>query len=63
MAKILNYLKSKFNLKIRHAPWRPGDVMHSNADIKKAEKDFGYKPLVGFWEGMERTLKWWQIDK
>ena len=61
--EILNYLKSKFSLKIKHAPWRTGDVMHSNADIKKAEKDFGYKPLVGFWEGMERTLKWWQIDK
>jgi len=61
--EILNYFKTKFDLKIKNAPWRPGDVMHTKADIKKAQKDLGYKVLVSFWEGIERTLDWWKINK
>ena len=61
--QILNYLKEKFGdkVKIKHAPERLGDVKHTQADIAYASSDFGYKPLVNFWEGLERTIKWWNI--
>ena len=27
----------------------------------KAKKDFGYEPLVKFWEGLEKTVEWWGL--
>ncbi len=59
--EILDYFVSEFGSKVRHAPWRPGDVMHTQADISKAKKDFGYEPLVKFWEGLEKTVEWWGL--
>jgi nucleoside-diphosphate-sugar epimerase len=41
-----------------HTDPRPGDVRHSRADIAAARADLGYKPEVGFEEGMQRTLAW-----
>lgn len=35
---------------------RPGDVMHSYADISEAENVLKYKPLVSFTEGLKRTI-------
>ena len=36
--------------------------MHTLADVSSAKKDFGYEPLVTFWEGLERTVKWWELE-
>jgi nucleoside-diphosphate-sugar epimerase len=41
-------------------PPRPGDVMHSLADIEKARRLLGYDPAVSFEEGLERTAAWGQ---
>jgi nucleoside-diphosphate-sugar epimerase len=35
---------------------RSGDVKHSLADITKAERLLGYRPVVSFAEGLERTV-------
>jgi len=37
-------------------PVRAGDVAHSKADISKIKKGLGYKPLIGFEEGIGLTL-------
>ena len=50
------------NLKVINAPWRPGDVMHTQADITRAHEEVGYKPKTRIWEGLEKTIKWWNID-
>jgi UDP-glucose 4-epimerase len=39
---------------------RAGDVRDSLADISAAQEAFGYKPLVGFEEGLRRTVAWYQ---
>jgi len=39
---------------------RIGDVKESLADIEKATKLIGYKPIVSFNEGLERTIRWFQ---
>jgi len=39
---------------------RAGDVRHSQADISRAKTLTGYVPLVGFREGLERTLAWFR---
>jgi nucleoside-diphosphate-sugar epimerase len=59
--EILSYFIDNFGAKVRNAPWRPGDVMHTLADVNKAKEELGYEPTVEFWEGLERTVKWWGL--
>ena len=60
--EILDKLSEKFSgIAVNHAPWRKGDVMHTQADISSAREDLGYNPEVKFWDGLERTIKWWGI--
>ena len=39
-------------------PPRPGDVLHSQADITLAKTLLGYSPKVDLREGLRRTLEW-----
>jgi UDP-glucose 4-epimerase len=39
---------------------RPGDIMHSLADISKAKEKFGYEPRFDLTKGLEETLKWFR---
>lgn len=39
-------------------PPRPGDVMHSRADITKAASAIGYTPIKSFEDGIAETLVW-----
>lgn len=59
--EILETLRKRYpDLQVTHGPTRPGDVMHTQADINKAEHVLGYKPLVRFKEGLERTIAWYE---
>ena len=46
------------NVKPKYLPRRPGDILHSHADISKAERLMKYKPKVSFREGLEITVRW-----
>ena len=46
----------KRDIKAIYDKSRPGDVMHSYADISEAENVLKYKPLVSFTEGLKRTI-------
>jgi len=60
---ILDFLQKRFeDISIVNAPWRAGDVMHTQADISRASEDFEYEPLVRFWSGFEKTLAWWGLN-
>ncbi|HOQ06063.1 MAG TPA: SDR family oxidoreductase [Anaerohalosphaeraceae bacterium] len=43
-----------------YAPPRAGDIKHSLADIQKAQKLIGYKPVVSFEEGLRRAIDWYK---
>jgi nucleoside-diphosphate-sugar epimerase len=43
-----------------YADPRPGDIKHSFADITAAEKGLGFRPVVGFEEGLRRTIRWYR---
>jgi nucleoside-diphosphate-sugar epimerase len=44
----------------RHTEARAGDVPHTLADVSKAKQGLGYSPLVGFDEGLGRTVAYFR---
>ena len=60
--EILQFMKERFkNIDVHDAPWRAGDIMHTLGDFSKFTKEVGYEPIVEFWDGVERTLDWWNL--
>ena len=55
----INELLGK-NVRPIYEPSRPGDVKHSLADITAAQKLIGYKPIVLFREGLEKSIDWYR---
>jgi nucleoside-diphosphate-sugar epimerase len=49
-----------FDLPPLYAKSRTGDILHSQADISAAADAFGYRPLVGVEEGLQRTVEWYR---
>jgi UDP-N-acetylglucosamine/UDP-N-acetyl-alpha-D-glucosaminouronate 4-epimerase len=43
-----------------YADPRPGDILHSFADIGKARRVLGYEPMVGFKQGLRKTTAWYK---
>jgi nucleoside-diphosphate-sugar epimerase len=64
----LNELVQKINtefktdVKPEYKDERVGDVKHSLADISKAEKLLGYKPLVSFEDGLKKTIEFYRTN-
>jgi UDP-glucose 4-epimerase len=59
---IIKYFNNNFpNISVVQAPERLGDVKHTKANINLAQCELGYKPLVGFWEGLNSTWEWWGL--
>ncbi|OGX55520.1 MAG: Vi polysaccharide biosynthesis protein VipB/TviC [Omnitrophica WOR_2 bacterium RIFOXYB2_FULL_38_16] len=48
------------NVKPKFLDKRPGDVYKTHADIKSIKQKLGYKPLVNFREGLERTVEYFK---
>jgi UDP-N-acetylglucosamine/UDP-N-acetyl-alpha-D-glucosaminouronate 4-epimerase len=46
----------------RYLPPRAGDVRHSLADITRARRKLGYRPLVDFETGLLKTLEWYRDE-
>ncbi|WP_263410876.1 SDR family oxidoreductase [Terriglobus tenax] len=49
----------KYAERPQYGPERTGDVRNSQADISAAQQAFGYIPVVGFEEGLRRTVDWY----
>ena len=47
---------------VAFGPPRAGDILHSLADISQAQKQLGYKTLVGFEDGLQRTVEWYKQE-
>jgi UDP-N-acetylglucosamine 4-epimerase len=47
-------------LEPEHGPFRPGDVMHSLADIGKARRLLGYQPTHTIERGLDDSLAWYE---
>jgi len=59
---LLAMLGRILGLRVRpvYADPRPGDVRDSLADISRARQVLGFEPIVGFEEGLRRTVEWYK---
>ena len=61
--EILKMLKTHFpETEVTHAPRRPGDVMHTLADTRRAEDLIDFKSKTDFDTGLAQTLMWWNEE-
>jgi UDP-glucose 4-epimerase len=56
MAKVLN----RPDLSPKYLAPRPGDVMHSLAELSRSNRVLNYQPIVAFEPGLQSTLDWYQ---
>lgn len=62
--EILAGLREYFpEMEVNNAPERKGDVKHTLAHVYKIANDVGFTASVEFWDGLKRTLQWWQLDE
>lgn len=50
------------DVEAEYQPPRAGDVRHSLADISQTQTVLGYKPLIMFPEGLERSIEWYKAN-
>ena len=48
------------DIKPVYEPERAGDIKHSFADLARAREILAYEPIVGFDEGLEQTIAWYE---
>ena len=58
LAKIL-----AIQIKPKFLPKRPGDVIHTGADVSKAKRLLGFKAAVSTEEGLRRTASWFDENR
>ena len=51
------------NINSTFSDWRPGDQKVYISDIRKARRDFGWKPAVCFQEGLGYLIDWLRKNK
>lgn len=59
LADTLNRIEGK-NIKTSFFQKREGDIFKTHADISKAKKFLKYEPLVGFEEGLKKTVEYFK---
>jgi len=54
----INYLAKVIGGEVKYLPPRPGDPLHTKADITLAKNLLDWEPKIGFEEGVKRTQNW-----
>lgn len=54
--------EAQVHIKAIHGPNRIGDIPHSFAEIKKARKLLGYKPVIAVDQGIKKTYDWFLTE-
>ena len=63
--RVFAYLRSIMGVNIEpiYGQPRPGDILHSQAEISLARKALGYEPKILLEEGLSRTVAWYQENR
>ena len=51
-----------FREKPKYGAPREGDIRHSLANIDRATAELGYQPIVGFHDGLQKTIAWYVAE-
>jgi len=62
LLKALNKIMG-INVSAAYLPPRAGDVRKTHSDISKAEKLLGWKPKIGFEEGLTKAVDWFKENE
>ena len=62
LANIVSKEVGNKNTKIKFRDFRPGDVMHSLADISKIKEDLKYDPQYSIILGLKKTIEWFRNE-
>jgi len=46
--------------RVERAPDQPGDVRLTAADLRRSERELGYRPTVGIEEGIRQFVRWYE---
>lgn len=60
LAKLMLKISGKTNLKIKHTDPRPGDIIHSFADISKARELLKFNPKYDQEKGLKEYFSWYK---
>ncbi|TFF88032.1 MAG: SDR family oxidoreductase [Promethearchaeota archaeon] len=63
LAALLLQLTNKRDLSVKHTDPRPGDILHSYADISKAQKLLGFAPKYDQKSGLKDYFDWLSQNK
>ena len=47
-------------VRMERLPDQPGDVRRTSADLRRAERELGYRPRVGIEEGLRHFVRWYE---
>ena len=56
----VNYLAKLIGGEFQYLPLRPGDILHTKADISKAKELLGWESKVSFEQGIEKVKEWFK---
>ena len=61
-AKVVKYSPEAAELKPVYRDFRPGDVLHSLADISKSRELLGYAPQYSLGDGLDEAAGWYEAN-
>lgn len=64
LLKVLSIIEEIAGTKIqkKFSPPRQGDIRYSLASIQKAKSELGYSPQTGLYEGLKKTIDWFNMS-
>ena len=63
LLEVLRGITGKHDIDAEYREPRLGDVLHSQADNRKACESIGYCNIVDLEEGLRRTIEWWKASR
>jgi UDP-glucuronate 4-epimerase len=60
LKEVIDYIAQRLGKQpyIQTHPLPKADLLHTQADISKAERLLSWRPKTDFWEGLEKTIQW-----
>ncbi len=58
LERLMGLHSDEASIPVSYADWRPGDQRIYVSDIRKAERELGWRPQVGVEEGIQRLYEW-----